>query len=272
MSKSGYVNSNDSNIYYQVVGEGDSLVLLTGVGADGNTWEKHISVYQEYFQCIVIDNRGVGASDHPEGPYTTKMMARDTAAVMKKLGIKKANVIGISMGGAIAQELALNYPEKVSALILTSTWAVFDTYTQSIYGNLMKLRKAVSPEIFIESLQLRIYGPSYYNLHLDALKEEQQVAADDEFPQTDIGFENQIIACIQHNTIKRLHKIKVPTLITVGQMDIFTHPSYATSLHEKIVGSELANFPTAGHLHYREDIEKYNQLTLDFLLKKNSNH
>ena len=75
MSKSGYVKSNNTNIYYQVVGEGEPLVLFMGFGADGNAWEKHVKNYQDHFQCIVLDNRGVGASDQPEGPYTTKMMA-----------------------------------------------------------------------------------------------------------------------------------------------------------------------------------------------------
>lgn len=267
MSKSGYIKSNNTNIYYQVVGEGDPLVLLMGFGADSNAWEKHIKVYQDHFQCIVLDNRGVGSSDQPKGPYTTKMMATDTAAVMRKLGVEKAKVAGISMGGAIAQELVLHYPEKVSALVLTSTWAIFDKYAKTVYENLKKLRIVATPEDFMELLQLWIYAPPYFKAHLEDLKTAQQAAADEEIPQSQAGFEGQLDACIQHNTINRLHQIKVPTLITVGQMDIFTPPVFSTILHEKIEGSKLVKFAHGGHVHHWEELEKYNKVTLGFLLK-----
>jgi len=214
-----------------------------------------------------LDNRGVGTSDQPKGPYTTKMMATDTAAVMRKLGVEKAKVAGISMGGAIAQELALNYPEKVSGLILTSTWSVFDKYAKTVYENLKKLRVRVSPEDFMELLQLWIYAPPYYKTQLETLKDGQQAAADEESPQSQAGFEGQLDACITHNTVNRLHQIKVPTLITVGQLDIFTPPAFSTVLHEKIEGSKLVKFSTGGHVHHWEDLERYNKVTLDFLLK-----
>jgi len=267
MRKTGYANSNGTKIYYQIRGEGTPLVLLMGFGADGDVWEQHVAVYEQHFQCVILDNRGVGVSDQPKGPYTTKMMATDTIAVMNKLGIKQAKVAGISMGGAIAQELALNYPDRVSCLVLISTWPVFNNYAKTVYENLKKLRVTSKREDFMELLQLWIFAPPYYEEGMVDLEEGQQGAADSENPQTQNGFEGQLDACIHHNTVDRLYQIEVPTMITIGNMDIFTPPSFSDILHEKIAESELVTFPTGGHVHHWEDLERFNKVTTDFLLK-----
>ncbi|MGI9544944.1 MAG: alpha/beta fold hydrolase [Cyclobacteriaceae bacterium] len=264
--KEGFVNSSGTQIYYQERGIGDPLVLLMGFGADGNVWEKHAAVYEQHFRCIILDNRGVGKSDAPHGPYSTAMMADDTAAVMDHLGVTQAKVAGISMGGAIAQELALNHPERVSCLALISTWPSFNTYAKTVYENLKSIRKTAKPDDFMELLQLWIFAPPFYETGLADLKEGQEEAAANENPQTQQGFEGQLDACIHHNSVDRLGQIKVPTLITIGDMDIFTPPTFSELLHEKIPGSRLEHFPRGGHVHHWEDLERFNRITLEFLL------
>ncbi len=261
----GYVDSNGCQIYFQIRGEGSPLVLLMGFGADGDVWEKHVAVYEQHFKCIVLDNRGVGKSGQPQGPYTTEMMAEDTIAVMDHLDISTAQVAGISMGGAIAQSLALNHPDRVSSLCLISTWPVFNNYAKTVYENLKKLRRVAAPDDFMELLQLWIFAPPYYVDHLADLQDDQQGAVQNTNPQTQSGFDGQLDACIHHNAVPRLHEIKVPTLITIGMMDIFTPPAFSDILHEKITGSLIERFPTGGHVHHWEDLERFNQVTLDFL-------
>lgn len=266
MKKTGYANSNGTKIHFQIRGAGPPLVLLMGFGADGDVWEQHAAVYEQHFQCIILDNRGVGLSDQPKGPYTTKMMAADTIAVMDALGIQQAKVAGISMGGAIAQELAINYPSRVSCLVLISTWPIFNNYATTVYENLKKLRVTSKPEDFMELLQLWIFAPPHYEEGLADLKEGQQGAADNPTPQTENGFNGQLDACIHHNSVDRLHQIKVPTMVTIGSMDIFTPPPFSDILHEKIAGSVLVTFPTGGHVHHWEDLERFNKVTTEFLL------
>lgn len=261
----GYVDSQGCQIYYQIRGEGTPLVLLMGFGADGDVWEKHVAVYEQHFKCIVLDNRGVGKSGQPEGPYTTAMMADDTIAVMDHLGIATAQVAGISMGGAIAQSLALNHPDRVSSLCLISTWPVFNNYAKTVYENLKKIRRVAAADDFMELLQLWIFAPPYYDHHLPDLKEGQQGAAQNEHPQTQFGFDGQLDACIHHNAVPRLAEIQVPTLITIGMMDIFTPPAFSDILHQNISGSKIERFPTGGHVHHWEDLDRFNQVTLDFL-------
>ena len=265
--QSGYVDSSGTLIYYQVRGTGSPIVLLMGFGADGNLWEKHAAAYEQHFQCILLDNRGVGMSDAPEGPYTTEMMANDTIAVMDHVGVTKAQVAGISMGGAIAQSLVLNHPHRVSSLVLISTWPSFNNYAKTVYENLKKLRRVIPADDFMELLQLWIFAPPYYESFLQELKDGQQGVLKNPNPQTQAGFDGQLDACIKHHTIDRLHEIKVPTMITIGMMDIFTPPAFSDILHEKISGSEIVRFSAGGHVHHWEDLERFNEVTTRFLLQ-----
>lgn len=265
---SHFVNHQGTRIYYEVKGAGTPLVLLMGFGAGGALWEKHLAVYQEYFRCLLIDNRGVGKSDQPAGPYTTAGMAADTIAVMDHAGVSRAKVAGISMGGAIAQELALNYPDRVSRLLLISTWPRFNNYAKAMYQNLQNIRPVVRPDVFMELLQLWIFAPPYYETHSEELKEGQRAALQNTSPQTQRGFEGQLDACMQHDTVDRLHQIKVPTMITVGDQDIMTPPAFSKLLHEKIAGSIYLNFPNGGHVHHWEDLDRFNRVTSEFLRKQ----
>lgn len=267
MSKrEGFVDSNGTSIYYQERGEGAPLILLMGFGADGNVWELHAAEYEKHFRCIILDNRGVGKSGQPKGPYSTAMMANDTIAVMDHLGIDKAKIAGISMGGAIAQEVALNYPDRVSCLALISTWPLFNNYAKTVYENLKKMRKTSKPDDFTELLQLWIFAPPYYETGMADLKAGQEGAASNDNPQSQNGFEGQLDACINHDSVSRLHQINVPTMITIGDMDIFTPPAFSEVLHQNISGSEIVHFPTGGHVHHWEDLERFNSVTTQFLL------
>jgi len=237
-----------------------------GFGADGTAWEKHLDMYAKHFRCLVIDNRGVGRSDQPAGPYSTQSMATDVIAVMDHAQVAKAKVVGISMGGAIAQELALNYPNRVSCMVLVSTWPYFNKYTTAVYNNLKNLRKTSRPEDFMALLQLWIFAPPFYEKNLDQLWAGRKAASENKKPQTQHGFEGQLDACITHNTVSRLGAVNIPTLITVGALDIFTPPRYSETLHKAIPNSRLDIYPDAGHVHHWESLDRFNQSTTEFLL------
>lgn len=261
-----FVQSGDTTIAYQERGSGEPLVLLMGFGADGSVWEKHAAVYEQHFHCIIPDNRGVGRSGQPKGPYTTAQMARDTIAVMDHAGVDRARVAGISMGGAIAQELVLLFPNRVQSLALISTWPAFNGYAAAVYENLKHVRTELSPSYFTELLQLWIFAPPYYEQHAEALQRDADAASNDTNPQSRNGFEAQLDACIHHNTVDRLHQIQLPVLITVGEMDIFTPPAFSELLHQQIKGSQLSRYPTGGHVHHWEDLDRFNHETLQFFL------
>ena len=118
------ISVNGLSFHVEITGQGEPLVLIMGLGAPGDKWRPNVAAYSRSFQCVTIDNRGAGRSSKPEVPaYSTAEMAGDVLGIMDALGIEKAHVNGVSMGGAIAQILAADHPERVRSLIVSSTFA-----------------------------------------------------------------------------------------------------------------------------------------------------
>ncbi|MEE8470206.1 MAG: alpha/beta hydrolase [Dehalococcoidia bacterium] len=113
----------DINVYYETYGEGQPLLLIAGLGADLTGWILQIPEFSRKYRVIVFDSRGSGRTDAPDMPYSIEMLADDTAGLLDALGVEKAHILGLSMGGCIAQELALKYPQRVKGLILAATLA-----------------------------------------------------------------------------------------------------------------------------------------------------
>src|SRR5216683_5128956 len=117
------ISAEGAEIYYETSGSGDPLLLIMGLGADSRGWTMQMHAFAEKYRVIAFDNRGVGKSSVPPPPYTTKQMARDALAVLDAEEIARAHVLGVSLGGTIAQELVLAAPDRVRSLALGSTWA-----------------------------------------------------------------------------------------------------------------------------------------------------
>ena len=256
------VSSDGCPISYRLVGEGPPLLLVMGLGADVTAWADHVPAYAERSRCILVDNRGVGRSGQPAGPYSTAQMADDCARVVTAVGDHPVAVVGISMGGAIAQELALRHPALVRGLVLVSTWARCDGYLADVFDHLAVTHGALGPVEFAQLLQLRIWSAPYVSDHLDELREARQVAA--AAPVPDHAFAAQSAACTSHDTFGRLSGIDVPTLVTAGREDCFTVLAHAEQLHAGVPGSQLEVFP-GGHTHHWEQLEAFNKLTSGWL-------
>lgn len=258
------IKTNGINMAYQVRGQGEPLILIMGLGAPGAIWEEHVKEYEKHFRCYLLDNRGAGDTDKPSGPYTTRMMAEDVAGLMDALSITNARVAGISMGSAIAQELALAHPAKVRSLVLISSWARCDIYTKTVFEHFCRVRKAVSVSNFVQLLQLWIFTAAHYDKNNTTLLEAQADApAGVWMPQH--AFEAQSAACMNHDTLERLGNIKAPTLLTVGDADIFTPLRLSEEMHQRMPGSVMEIFKGWGHAHHWEDLPQFNQVTSDFL-------
>jgi pimeloyl-ACP methyl ester carboxylesterase len=193
------------------------------------------------------------------------MMADDTAGLMAALGIENARIAGISMGSAIAQELALSYPKKVRSLVLVSSWSRCDRYTQTVFEHFKKMRELVSPADFTQLLQLWIASAPYYEEHFGEMVQDQTTAKEDYMPVD--AFQAQSDACSMHNTFDRIDMITAPTLLTVGDADIFTPLRLTVEMHDRMPGSEIVVFKAQGHIHHWEDLEHFNDITTQFLLE-----
>jgi len=257
---------NGVEIAYQETGTGDPLLLIMGLGAPGSVWEKHQAAYARHFRCLALDNRGAGDSDKPEGPYTTSMMADDAAGLLDQLGIPSARVAGISMGSAIAQELALRYPTKVRSMVLISSWARCDSYMKEVFIHFQTARPYLSPADFTRLLQLWIFAPEYFTSSYSELEEAKNGAGKGPLmPQH--AFAAQCQACINHHALERLSAIKQACLLTVGSEDIFTPPRFTHEMACRLPNAQLKVFPNTGHCHHWESLAAFNELTTKFLLE-----
>jgi len=265
-----YISTNGIQLYYEEQGSGVPLLLIMGITAAGSVWEKHAGYWQQNFRCIIGDNRGVGLSEKPIGPYTTEQMADDYAGLLDELKIPAAHVVGCSMGSTIAQQLALRHPGKVLSVVLMCTWARCDHMGKAIFQHIKNIKAGLSPSEFVHYIQLLIYSKRSFDD--DILYEEMQVsqreAADQPNQQPLFALEAQADACMTHNTLNRLPRITQPTLVIGGEDDIFTPAWMSKEVAAAIPGSELHLYPASGHAFHWENLNDFNTRVCDWLLKK----
>ncbi len=258
---------NGVTIHVQTVGKGEPLLLLMGLGAPGDKWEPNVNAYRQHFQCILIDNRGAGQSSKPEtGDYSISDMAEDAVAVLDALHVDRAHINGISMGGAIAQEIAIRHPERVGALVLTSTFCSVSNSFLTAIETLRDYVDKMDRRAFKRLNQWMTFAQKTQNERPDFLLELAEQDAAYPYPMPAYAYKAQCNACLAHDTAARLNEIIAPTLIAAGDCDLFVPETVVQKLHRGIHNSQLYVCPNGGHVHQWEYLEDYNRITLDFLL------
>lgn len=263
------INSNGIDLFYEERGSGDPLLLIMGITAPGSTWEKHVAAWEKDFRCILVDNRGVGKSGKPPGPYTTAQMADDCAGLLNVLQLEKVRVVGCSMGSIIAQQLVLRHPDKVQSMVLMCPWARCDNTAKAIFQHMVDCKARLRPEEFSLYIQLLIFSKkSWDDKEINSnLLEDRKNAALDPNPQPFLGLEGQAAACVNHDVHAELGKIKAPTLVIDGEEDAFT-PSWMTrEVAEGIPDAELYLYKESGHAFHWENLDDFNPRVRDWLMK-----
>ena len=264
--------TNGITISYDEQGTGEPLFLIMGLGAPGAKWEPHVQVYKEHFRCIIIDNRGSGLSDRPIlDAYSIDQMADDVIGVMDALGIKSAHFHGISMGGAISQKIAIKYPDRVRSLILTSTYARMD----AVFKRAIELLRDCCGQIDNVTLgrlcQWIVYSHKFMNEHEEFILDSELKDKDDPYPMPVYAYKAQCNACLAHDVVDELHKIKAPTLIASGDSDGFASVDVTKEMYNNIPGATLYMCRDGGHVHHWEQLDAFNEITLNFLLAHRTN-
>jgi pimeloyl-ACP methyl ester carboxylesterase len=251
---------NGIKINYQTEGQGEPMVMIMGFNSPASTWSSQVSFFKKYYKVITFDNRGVGKSEKPEGPYSTKMMATDTIALMDHLGIKNARIVGASMGGMIAQELAINYPERVLRLVLACTFSCKDE-TSGDTAEQAELAKLPPKKMPAAMAKLACNKPFFrFIVSTSAMIQTIFIGA-----AARVGIEGQIAACTNHNTLNRLASIKSPTLVIVGTKDKIINPVSSEVITQAIPGAKLVKVEGGSHMFFMEYKTEFNQKVLDFL-------
>jgi pimeloyl-ACP methyl ester carboxylesterase len=251
---------NGININYRVEGQGEPLVLIMGFTAGRIGWMPQIPFFKKHYRVITFDNRGAGRSDKPPGPYSTRMMADDTVKLMDLLGIEKAHIMGLSMGGMIAQELAINYPQRVMKLVLAATYARQDEMS----GDTLEQAKflQLAPEKKAAALVGLAFNKPFYRFTLGLLAGIQTrfIGA---FGR--VGIEGQSEACRTHNTVERLSSITAPTLVIVGTGDRLIKPVSSEVIAGRIPNAKLVKVEGGSHYFSFETKNAFNREVLGFL-------
>jgi pimeloyl-ACP methyl ester carboxylesterase len=245
---------------YTEVGSGEPVICIMGVTAPGAVWEAHAAAWSKEFRCILGDNRGVGDTDKPAGPYTTEMMADDYAALMDELGIKQARVVGCSLGSVIAQQLCLRHPEKVKSAILMCTWARQDRFGLTTWEHMMKCKEHFSAGDFMHYVHMLIFTKPWFDNDdcWKAIQDGNASAGDNPNPQPVHAMHAQAAAAMTHNTLDQLQNVKCPVLVIGGKNDVFTPRWMGEETAAAIPGAELHLYDNAGHAFHWECLEDFN--------------
>ncbi|HTW99171.1 MAG TPA: alpha/beta hydrolase [Acidimicrobiales bacterium] len=255
------------SLYYEWHGPdaGVPVVFIRGTGADSSRWMPQVRDYSQHYRCLIFDNRGCGKSGTTAGQYTVASMAEDTLALLGSLGVDRAHIVGLSLGGAIAQHLAVERPELVATLQLHGTWGKTDGYAERYFALAAQLLDAGGMSLYYSTTIMFLFPPDFFTEQPEAAA---RILADMEENASPIeGMRGQLHANRTHDCLERLNEIAVPTLITVGELDMCLPPSYSRQLHERIPSSELVVFPGGSHLFGLQDPATFNRVTLGWLEK-----
>lgn len=256
------IRVNDINLYYEVNGDGQSLLFIHGLGSSTRDWELQVQEFSKTFQVITWDLRGHGQSDKPAGPYSLPMFAADAAGLLQSLNIKSAHVVGLSLGGGVAFQLAIDYPELVRTMVIVNS----------------------APELVVRTLQDRIaIWQRFAIVRLLGMRKMGQVLSRRLFPKDEQmslrttfverwaendprAYQEAMRAMVGWSVTDKLGSIKCPTLVISADQD-YTPVAVKERYTKLMPNAELVIISDAHHATPVEQPEKFNAVLMDFLVK-----
>lgn len=258
------VNANGIDLWFEQEGEGPDVLFIAGLADEGACWVDQVAALRDGYRVTTFDNRAVGRSQTPPGEFRIVDFAADTVALMDTLGLDRVHLVGSSMGGAIAQELTLAHPERVRSLALNGTWCRGDRFLHEVLRSwVWAAEKADSVRDFLFAVNLWCFAPRIWNEGIMDGWLDAAVAS--EHQQSVDAFCRSAEALFHHDTADRIGAIAVPTLVTVGELDLVLPPRFSRELAERISGARLVIVEGAGHQPFQEQPAEYNALLADFL-------
>jgi pimeloyl-ACP methyl ester carboxylesterase len=249
-------------VAFAEAGAGPPVVFLHGLGGTSASWAADLEALSSRYRCIAWDAPGYGDSPPAAAPLTFAALADEVVALLDALGIGRASLVGLSLGGMVAQHTALRHPSRVDRLVLMSTSPRFgldgtrpDEWRAA---RLAPLDAGAEPADFAEEVLRGVAGPNISDAALAA-----QVAAMRRIPAA--GLRAMIDCLVTHDTLDRLRDVQAPTLVVVGADDEETPSSYAEAIADRVPGARLAVVPGAGHLLNAEAPDAVRTLLVDFL-------
>jgi pimeloyl-ACP methyl ester carboxylesterase len=258
------VRAGEIDINYRIAGHGtETVVLVNGLGDDLDAWAPQVDDFVDAgLRLVTFDNRGVGASSHPRGPYTSRQMAQDARALAGVLGLPPFHLAGVSMGGVIAQEYAVAYPGDLRSVILANTYSVADPFTAAAFNTWGLVAETAGMAVMTQQMAPWIYSPDFY-----AREPEKVAALLVEMMKTTQPVESflaQTAALVDHDCSDRAGSIETPALVIAASDDIIIRPALSRRLHAALPRATWVEVP-GGHAAFWENPRPWNQAVIEFV-------
>jgi 3-oxoadipate enol-lactonase len=260
-----YTDAPGLRVYYETHGAGFPLLMINGLGSDHLEWLFQLPAFEPHFKVVIFDNRGTGSSDVPPGPYTAARMADDAASLLDFLRIPRAHVLGVSLGGMIAQEVALRHPDRVDRLVLGCTGPGGSLSIRPSGEAMAAFAGAggADPEAELRRMMPFLYSDTYIAERPKEIDDFIRRRIENRTPRE--GYLSQLAAAVTHDAADRLGGIRARTLVITGEADRLVPPENSVRLAGRIPGARLVLLPGAPHRLFAENADAFNREVLSFL-------
>ncbi|HEY7454335.1 MAG TPA: alpha/beta hydrolase [Thermoleophilaceae bacterium] len=259
-----FADVNGQRLYYEVHGDGEPLLCVHGLACDTLAWIPQIEAFAAAHRTVIFDNRDVGQSSMAEPGYETADMARDALGLADELGLDSFHLLGVSMGGAISQEIAIQAPERVRTLTLAVTWSAGSTYSRRLSEVWGARVLEVSREQHIDELMLLSQSEEFFESS-DMVEFIRTAMLNNPHPQPPEAFGRQLSACGRHETRDRLGTLTMPTHVIGAERDILVPIWKSEEIASLVPGAKLTVLPQAPHGTSLERAEEFNSTVLAFI-------
>jgi pimeloyl-ACP methyl ester carboxylesterase len=256
---------NNILLHYDDKGAGAPLVFLHGIAGDHLYWKGQMRAFAKRYRCLALDNRDAGQSGPAVAPYTMSELAADVSGLLDALGLAEAHLVGLSLGGMIALELAVAQPSLVRSLFLVGTVGRADAWFHATLDAYSHIRRQVADTAeFLVALQPWLVGHRFFESP-SKVEWLQGFIRHSPCTQTIDGFFRQIEAIRGYDVLERASAVRCPVLVVVGEDDLITPPRYAEQLAQRIPQARLHLLPGVGHSPVLEDARGFSRLLDEFL-------
>jgi aminoacrylate hydrolase len=257
------ISIGDCSLYYERHGMGFPVLFISGLGGFGSFWKDQVAAFAKRFEVIIFDHRGIGQSDESRIGYTIDRMAADVVKLLDRLEIRRCHVVGHSTGGAIAQILAIEHPNRLASVVLSATWTKADAYFRRLFSLRKDLLQRLGPSVYLQASTLVLYPSWWVARNNERLRQEeaQNLAG---FAPVEI-VASRIDAMLAFDRTSELERIKTPTLVICAEDDIVTPSYFSEELARLIPAAEVKLFPRGGHFFTQIRAREFNNAVLPFL-------
>lgn len=259
------VELRNVSLYYEIYGKGFPLLLIAGLGSDCSGWALPVKDFAKYFRTILFDNRCSGRSNSKEKKFAISNMADDVIQLLDYLNIDKTHIVGYSMGGFIAQEIAIKYPERISKLVLVSTASVISKRNYLLFNEIYKqLKREGNSEAWIKRWAFWLFSSKFFD-DKNNIETFARNFLNYPYKQKASEFKSQLDAIASFDSRRKTKKIKAKTLVISGNEDLLITPEESRILSKGISNSKFKILKGVAHYVYIEHPRLFSRTVLEFL-------